>query len=117
LFEAARWFLLVLDCFPGSRNPESGNPVIAFVALLVPVTRNPTTILGWHTPDTTDPDVIFSLVVPRPVAWDPEYIFTFGFVFRGDFTDRFRRSVRNQDTGIRIVVDLFGKCLVDRTSC
>jgi hypothetical protein len=83
----------------------------------MPVARDPTAIRGRNTPDTTNPDVIFSLVVPGPVARDPENVFPLGFIFGRHFTDRFRRSIGYQGTGIRVVVNLFGKCLVDRTSC
>ena len=84
---------------------------------MMPVARDPTAIRGRNTPDTTDPDVIFSFVVPGPVAGNPENVFPLGFIFRRNFTDRFWRGVRYQGTGIRVIVNLLSKCLVDGTSC
>ena len=114
-FETGRRRLLILDGGLRGGYPESRDPVITLIGI-VPVPRNPAAVLWWDSPDATDPNMIFALVVPGPVARDPDNVISFRFKLRRNFSDRLWRCLGNQCARFWVIVDLFGESLVDGTT-
>ena len=114
--ESLGWLFSILDLALGRGLPESGNPLEP-VSVLMPVARHPAMSLGWITPDTTDPNVILSFIIPTPVPRNPDDISLLGLVFRGFFRNRFGRGLGNNDPGLGVLVHLLRKCLMKRPAC
>ena len=110
-FQACWWLVQVLDLTLDSCLPESGHPLETPVGIM-PVTRYPALSPRWISPDTTDPDEIFSFIIPTPVSGNPGHTILFRLVLRRFLGDRLGGSLRNDNPCLRIMVHLLRKCLV-----
>ncbi len=110
-FQACWWLVQVLNLTLDSCLPESGHPLETLVDIM-PVTRYPTLSSRWISPDPTDPDEVFSFIIPTPVPWNPDHTILFGLVLRRFLGDRRGGSLGNDNSCLRIMVHLLRKCLV-----
>ncbi len=109
--QAFRRIRQVLDFFGLDRRPESGDPLIASVHL-GPVSGHPASPFRRRSPDAADIDEILTLLVPRPIAWDPGHILFGRLGFRRKFFDRLGRLLGHDGRGLRIQLDRFREGLV-----
>jgi hypothetical protein len=108
-----RGILHVLQTRRVCRSPETRHPLIASRDLL-PVSGDPS-LIGWDAaPNTADPDVLVTLVIPEPIARNPDDIVSLRLHIRWDLVNRLGGLVRYHDTRFRLDIDFFSKCLVDR---
>ena len=71
------------------RCPETGDP-LETSARRLPVTRYPATV-GRHTPPhAADPDVVATLVIPKPIAGNPDHVVALRLPIRRDLVNRIR---------------------------
>jgi hypothetical protein len=88
--------------------PEAANPLVSVIRL-GPIARHPLAIGRRHTPHPTDPDEIVAVLVPAPVAWDPDRILILRLLVRRDLIDRVGRLARNAHARLRIIGHDFGE--------
>jgi hypothetical protein len=91
-----------------ARPPEAADPLVTVVHLS-PVARHPLAIGRWHSPHPADPDEIVAVLVPAPVAWDPDRILILRLLVRRDLIDRVGRLPRNAHARLRIIGHDFGE--------
>ena len=72
--------------------------------------------IGWYPIDTTDPDKIISLIVPAPIARNPNGSIALGLIVGRQLIDFLWRLAMDDQSRSRIRSDRLCKCLVQWTA-
>src|SRR3989304_248101 len=94
-------------------GPVSGSPLSTLLGL-TPIPRHPLATWRQGAPDAADPQELFALVLPTPVAGNPGHVGSHRPLVRCELLDWVRRRIGGHDARLWIERDCLGKCFVQR---